>query len=90
MDLRKKLTLWQKLRIKYEYGWMDHDFHFHKVIARPTWFMTHNIKQIERRIASYKVMMEKSLKKEAERQLRIKKMQRQLFEEEQSQNRRGA
>lgn len=82
MGLRKKLSLWQKIRIKFEYSWMDHDFHFTKIIARPTWFMTHNNEQIERRVAAYNVMIEKNRKKDEERAQGIEEIRRQLLEKQ--------
>lgn len=58
MNLNKKIPLWRKLRIKYEYHWMDFRSPFRKPVAAPTWLMTHNAKQIDRRVAEYNAEME--------------------------------
>lgn len=80
MSLHKKMPLWQKLRIRYEYHWMDTAFRFDEPIAPPTWFLTHNAKQIERRIASYNAMMEKENK---EKEILIEEL-KQLLQKKQS------
>lgn len=73
MNLDKKKSLWRKLRIKYEYSWMDIRPSIIQDPAPPTWFMMHNSKQIERRVAEHNAEMEQLRKEQLEfiHQLRL-------------------
>lgn len=52
--MNKRLTLWQKLKIKYHYHWMDGGYSpFLRHAALPTWYMTHSQEQIDVRQAEY-------------------------------------
>lgn len=56
--MNKKLTLWQKLKIKYHYHWMDKDTCIVVCCAAlPTWYLTHSQKKIEARQAAYEAKM---------------------------------
>ncbi len=57
--MNKRLSLWQKLKIKYRYHWMDirHSLLFPQA-ALPTWFMTHSPEKIQRRQAAFEAQQE--------------------------------
>ncbi len=74
MNLDKKKSLWRRLRIKYEYHWMDREYFFKKVPALPTWFMLHNSKEIERRVAEFNAEMEQFRREQHELILRLRKL----------------
>lgn len=60
--MNKQLTLWQKLKIKYHYHWMDKEYNaILRYAALPTWYMTHSQKEIDVRQADYKVKLKKFL-----------------------------
>lgn len=80
MNLHKKMPLRQKLRIKYQYHWMDVPSPFYKDIALPTWFMTHNATQIERHIDNYMALMEKREREDEELRREVREFQKKLHE----------
>lgn len=56
----KQLTLWQKLKIKYHYHWMDGEYNsILRHAALPTWYMTHSQEQINVRQAKYEAKVKK-------------------------------
>lgn len=64
--MKRKLTLLQKLQILYRFHWMDTQFEFCEVAAHPTWYLTHNQKQIDRRLAAFEAKMEAYRKRKEE------------------------
>ncbi len=57
--MKSELNLWQKLKIKYQYHWLDQEYRLIEPPARPTWYMTHSQKRIERRHAAYIAKLER-------------------------------
>ncbi|MCM1117865.1 MAG: hypothetical protein NC543_00665 [bacterium] len=83
--MKRKLNLWQKLQILFRFHWLDTQVEFREVAAHPTWYLTHNQKQIDRRLAAFEAEMEKYRKekeiilqkfKEAEEEIRREKIER--------------
>lgn len=63
--MNKHLSLWQKLKIKYCFHWMDYEYHFpqRELWIPPTFFLTHSEKGIQRKLAALEVKRQKFLKK---------------------------
>ena len=88
--MKKKLTLWQKIQIKYQFHWMDTCCEFCEIAARPTWYLTHTQEQIDRRLAAFEVKMEEFRRQKAETaqklQQLVEELKREKLEREQSQS----
>lgn len=86
--MKRKLTLWQKIKIKYEFHWMDTCYEFCEIAARPTWYLTHTQKQIDRRLAAFEVKMEEFRRQRTETAKRLQQIaeeiKREKIEREQS------
>ena len=72
MYLNKKISLLRKLRIKYEYHWLNEHFPLEKVVAPVTWLLTHNEEQINSRVAKFTAEREAEMRewREGMRELR--------------------
>ena len=84
MNLNKKIPLWKKLRIKYEYHWMNFHCPLQKVVAPVTWLMTHNAEQVDRRVAKYTAEMEAFYKEQRETIRQIRELQERILKERDS------
>lgn len=79
--MKRKLTLWQKFQIIYGFHWLDTGCEFYEVAAHPTWYLTHNQKQIDRRLAAFEVKMEKFRQQKLETTQRLQALMEELKKE---------
>lgn len=85
--MKRKLTLLQKLQILYCFHWMDTRFEFCEVAAHPTWYLTHNQKQIDRRLAAFEAKMEDYRRKREEIFQQFQRAAEERLKQSQSENR---
>lgn len=84
--MKRKLTLLQKLQILYCFHWMDTQFEFFEVAAHPTWYLTHNQKQIDRRLAAFEAKMENYRRRREEIFQRFMEAAEERLKQSQSEN----
>lgn len=84
--MSKQLTLWQKLKIKYHYHWMDKEYtSILRHAALPTWYMTHSQEQIDIRQAKFEAK-EKKARQEQLKSVHLLKRLSEEIQREQSLN----
>lgn len=84
--MNKHLTLWQKLKIKYHYHWMDGGYSpLLRHAALPTWYMTHSKEQIDIRQAEFEAEVKKSHQEWMESVHLLKRLSAE-YQKEQSRN----